>query len=86
MTSRYIKGADAKAKAENKSIFRLPTMSDREAAGKLIRIPGMVETDAIKPSRSGGVFRLLAKGFKTGLFDMVELKMAKAPITQSTRK
>ena len=61
-------------------------MSESEAAGKLIRIPGIVETAATKPSRSVGVPMLVAKGLSTGLFAMVELRMAKAPITHSTRK
>jgi hypothetical protein len=61
-------------------------MSEREAAGRLMRIPGMVEAAATKPSRSVGVPMLVAKGFNTGLLDMVELRMAKAPITQSIRK
>jgi hypothetical protein len=46
----------------------------------------MVEAAATKPNRSLGVARLVAKGFKTGLFDMVELKIANEPIMHSTRK
>ena len=51
-----------------------------------MRIPGMVEAAATNPSRSVGVPMVVAKGFKTGLLDIVELRMAKAPITQSIRK
>ncbi|MDH5782776.1 MAG: hypothetical protein OEZ35_03820 [Candidatus Bathyarchaeota archaeon] len=59
-------------------------MSDREAAGKLINIPGMVEAEATKPiQKPSGVLRLSAKGFKTGFFDIVELKIANDPMMQS---
>jgi hypothetical protein len=61
-------------------------ISDNEAAGRLISIPGMVDTEATKPNRSLGVPRLVAYGFRTGLFDMVELKIANNPITQRTKK
>ena len=46
----------------------------------------MVEAEATIPSKSSGVPRLVAKGFRTGFFDMVELRIAKKPITQITRK
>jgi len=49
-------------------------------------IPGMVEAAATNPSRSLGVPKLLANGFNTGLLDIVELRMAKAPIMQRTKK
>jgi len=46
----------------------------------------MVEADAMKPERSDGVPRLVAKGFRTGFFDIVELKIAKAPMMQKAAK
>ena len=46
----------------------------------------MVEAEATRPSRSGGVPSFVANGFRTGLFDIVELKMAKAPMMQKMRK
>jgi hypothetical protein len=46
----------------------------------------MVEADAMKPKRSGGVPKFVANGFKTGVFDIVELKIAKAPMMQKTAK
>jgi hypothetical protein len=55
-------------------------MSDSEAAGRLMSMPGMVEAEAIMPSKSSGVPRLVAKGLSTGFFDIVELKIAKNPI------
>lgn len=58
-------------------------MSEREAAGKLTRIPGIVEAAATTPTQSAGVPRLSEKGFRTGLFDIVELRMAKKPMIQS---
>ena len=71
---------------ENKSIFFLPKKSEREAAGRLISIPGMVDAAAINPIKSGGVPKLTAKGLRTGFLDIVELRIARAPITQSTIK
>jgi phosphoribosylcarboxyaminoimidazole (NCAIR) mutase len=58
-------------------------MSESEAAGKLIKIPGMVEAAATKPVKSVGVPRLNEKGFRTGLLDIVELRIANSPVTQS---
>ena len=66
--------------------MRLPKTSESEAAGKLISMPGMVDTEATMPSKSSGVPRLVAKGFRTGFFDMVELRIANKPITQITKK
>jgi len=59
-------------------------MSESDAAGRLISIPGIVEAEATKPSQKpSGVCRLVAKGFKTGFLDIVELNMANTPIVQS---
>ena len=52
--------------AANRSTFFLPKISEREAAGKLISIPGMVEAAAIIPIKSGGVPKLTAKGLRQG--------------------
>jgi phosphoribosylcarboxyaminoimidazole (NCAIR) mutase len=60
-------------------------MSESEAAGKLTKIPGIVEAEATTPVQSVGVPRLSEKGFKTGLLDIVELKIAKTPIIQSVQ-
>src|SRR5208283_4769870 len=49
-------------------------------------MPGIVDAAAIMPVKSAGVPRLMAKGFSTGSFDMVELKIAKAPIMHRTQK
>ncbi len=70
----------------NKSIFLLPNTSERDAAGRLTKMPGMVEAAAIMPVKSAGVPRLIAKGLSTGSLDMVELKIANAPMTHRTRK
>ncbi len=72
-------GADAKTKAESNSILRLPKMSESEAAGKLMRMPGMVDADATMPNKSSGVPKLEANGLSTGFFDMVELRIANKP-------
>jgi hypothetical protein len=79
-------GAEAKTKAENSRTLRLPIMSESDAAGKLIIIPGIVEAAATTPNKSVGVPKLLANGFRTGLLDIVELSMANAPIVQSMTK
>ena len=71
--------------AEKRRIFLLPKTSESEAAGKLMRIPGIVEAAAINPVRSPGTFRLAVKRGSAGFFDIVELKIAKAPITHSIR-
>jgi hypothetical protein len=55
--------------------------SERDAAGRLMSMPGIVEAAATNPIRSLGVPKLLANGLSTGLFDMVELRIANAPIT-----
>ncbi len=61
-------------------------MSERDAAGRLTSIPGIVEAEAMKPVQNpSGVLRLVAKSFKTGLLDIVELRIAKVPIMQSVR-
>jgi hypothetical protein len=72
--------------AENQRTFRLPVISESEAAGRLTSIPGIVEAAATKPNKSLGVPKLVAKGFKTGFLDIVELKIAKEPKRQITKK
>jgi len=37
--------------ADTINTFRLPKMSESEAAGKLTSIPGIVEAEATKPSQ-----------------------------------
>jgi hypothetical protein len=71
---------------DTSSTFRLPNKSDSEAAGRLTSIPGIVDAEATNPISSDGVPRLVAKGFRTGFFDIVELRMASAPITHTVRK
>ena len=61
-------------------------MSESDAAGKLTKIPGIVDAEATKPVQSVGVPRLRVKGFSAGDLDMVELRIAKKPITQSVKK
>ena len=73
-------------KVETSRTFRLPKMSERDAAGRLISIPGMVEAEAMSPISDEGVPRLFAKGFRTGFLDIVELKIANDPIKQRTQK
>jgi len=61
-------------------------MSEREAAGKLMRMPGIVEAEATIPSKSSGVPKLVAKGLRTGFLDIVELRIAKKPKTHIITK
>lgn len=68
------------------SILRLPTTSDKDPAGRLISIPGMVDAAATSPVQLSGVPRLVAKRLRTGFFDMVELRIAKRPMAQRARK
>ena len=49
-------------------------------------MPGIVEAAATKPVKSVGVPRLKEKGFRTGLLDIVELKIANSPIVQIIKK
>jgi hypothetical protein len=82
-----MKGAEAKTTPDINKNFLLPKMSEREAAGKLINIPGMVEAEATKPiQKPSGVSRLVANGFKTGFLDIVELRIANNPIMQRVQK
>jgi hypothetical protein len=61
-------------------------MSERDAAGKLISIPGIVDAEATRPiQKPSGVPKLVAKGFKTGFLDIVELRIANIPIIQSVK-
>lgn len=70
--------------ADTNKTFLLPKWSEREAAGKLTSIPGIVEAEATKPiQKPSGVLRLVANGFKTGFLDIVELRIANIPIMQS---
>lgn len=66
--------------------FRLPKTSERDAAGKLTNIPGIVEAEATKPVQAAGVSRNDAKSFRTGFLERVVLRMAKNPMMQIARK
>lgn len=49
-------------------------------------MPGIVDADATNPSRYSGVPKLSANDGRTGLFDIVELRMAKKPMMHRTGK
>jgi len=68
------------------STLLLLTSSEMEPAGILVSIPGRVEAAATNPINAMGVPKLSAKGFNTGFFDIVELRIAKAPIRQRVIK
>jgi hypothetical protein len=61
-------------------------MSESEATGKLIRMPGIVDAAATNPVQASGVLRLVAKGLRTGFFDVVELRIANNPMMQRVKK
>lgn len=61
-------------------------MSESDAAGRLTKMPGIVDAAATTPSQSVGVPRLVENGLSTGDFDMVELNIAKKPMKQSIMK
>ena len=54
--------------------------------GRLAIMPGMVEAAAIKPISGSDAPKLRANNVNVGLFDIVELKIANKPITQSEKK
>ena len=60
-------------------------MSERDEAGKLTRMPGIVEAAPMKPDQSVCVCSVAAKGFSRVL-DIVELRIAKSPMTHSVKK
>lgn len=73
-------------KTEKSNTFRLPKISEREAAGRLMSIPGIVEAEATNPMRYEGAPRWIANGFRTGFLDIVELRIANAPTTHKAIK
>jgi hypothetical protein len=75
----------AKTKAAIINSRRRPIKSESVAAGKLTRIPTIVEAAATNPRVLSGIPSDPANKGKTGLLDMVELKMARPPITQSNK-
>src|SRR5512139_2442918 len=68
------------------SIRLLPKRSARMPAGMLAMTPVKAETEATKPTPEGSAPRWAAKRGSTGLFEIVELKIAKSPAAQSIRK
>ena len=70
---RYRKGAEAKTNPAINKNFLLPKMSESEAAGKLIKMPGMVEAAAITPVQSVGV------PLKLGSWTSLSLGLQKNP-------
>ena len=82
----YRSGAEANTTPASNRTFFLPKMSDSDPAGRLIKTPGTVEAAAITPIKASGVPKLSANGFNTGFLDMVELRMANAPMTHKVKK
>jgi len=82
----YRKGAEANTMLETKRTFFLPQRSDKEPAGRLNKTPGRVEAAATNPIKVSGVSKLSAKGLSTGFLDIVELRIAKAPMIHKVMK
>jgi hypothetical protein len=62
-------------------------MSESEAAGRLTRIPGMVEAEITRPLQESGVPRLFERGVSTEpLLEIVELRIMSPPIKQRLQK
>lgn len=62
-------------------------MSESEAAGRLTRMPGIVEAESTRPVQASGVPRLFEKVERTEpLLDMVELRIISPPIRQRLQK
>jgi len=61
-------------------------MSERKPKGKLAIMPGIVEAAAITPISGSDAPRLTANKVNVGLFDIVELKIAKRPMTDRSKK
>ena len=62
-------------------------MSDSDAAGRLTKIPGIVEAARTIPVQASGVPRLVEKVDRTEpLLDIVELRITSPPIRQRLQK
>jgi hypothetical protein len=68
------------------SISRLPHLSESIPAGRLAIIPAKAEIAATMPTPEGSAPRWEAKSGSTGLFEIVELKIAKKPVVHNIRK
>jgi hypothetical protein len=66
--------------------FFLPKISDKTPAGRLTRMPTIVDAAAIRPMMDSFPPRSLAKRGSTGLLEIVEEKMAKKPMAQTALK
>ena len=74
-----------KIKDEIISILLRPNRSAIKPAGMLNRTPVKADTAAIIPTSAGSAPRWAAKSGSTGLFEIVELKIAKKPVIQRKR-
>ena len=63
----------------------MPNLSESIPAGMLAIIPVKADTAATIPTTDGRP-EMCGKSGSTGLFDMVELNMAKSPVVQRIEK
>jgi len=75
-----------KTSAENISIRLRPNLSENIPAGMLAMIPVKADTPAIIPTPAGPAPRYEVNIGSTGLFEIVELNMARSPEAQSKIK
>lgn len=68
------------------SIRFLPQRSESMPAGMLAMIPVKAETAATIPTPEGPAPRCVAKSGSTGVFEIVELKIARKPVMQRMKK
>jgi len=68
------------------SILFLPQRSESIPAGMLAMIPVNADTAATMPTPDGPAPRCCAKSGSTGLFEIVELKIARKPVMQRMAK
>jgi hypothetical protein len=81
-TNRYRNGTVERTKEEMINILLRPNRSAIKPAGMLNRTPVKADTAATMPTPDGSAPKWAAKSGSTGLFEIVELKIAKKPVIQ----
>lgn len=67
----------------NTNILLRPNLSENIPAGMLAMMPVKADTPAINPTSAGPAPRYEVNNGRTGLFEIVELNMAKSPEVHS---
>ncbi len=82
---KYRNGAVEKTKAESRSILFRPQRSESNPAGMLATMPVKADMAATSPTPAGSAPRWEAKRGRTGLLEIVELKMASPPVKHRSK-